>query len=213
MSVAELAVRLHDAAAALAVGVGLLKTEAEATHTVRLQQTEQARAILVEVQANVRQLSHSLSDIAPRPNLPSDLQFGLKREAERLGVSVEIDVAGEIGWLPANYAELVWLASREGLRNVRRHSRTAVCRISLNLDSCPFVLRIRDRGRGLAPDARFGEGIRLLREMAEGAGCDLRIASQPGLGAELVLVGPPCARDRESHAMAGSAGSHVTGNP
>jgi|SRR5713226_9594837 len=211
---AELAVRLHDAAAGLAVGIGLLKIEPEATHTDRLRQTDQALAILVEVQANLKQLSRAFFDIEPQLKLPSDLQLGLKREAKRLGVSVEIDVVGEVGWLPANHADLVWLASREGLRNVRRHSGAAACRIQLHLRSCPFVLRIRDWGGGVGPSAQMGEGIGLLREMAARMGCDLRIASQPGLGAELVLLGPPCAGERESRAIAvTTAGARDVGNP
>ena len=197
----ELAVRLHDAAAGLAVGTGLLKIDPEVTPVDRLRQTDQALSILVEVQANLKRLSSAFFDIAPRVNAPIDLQQGLKREANRLGVSVEIEVEGETSWLPANHAELIWLVSREGLRNVRRHSGSASCRIQLHLLSCPFVMRIRDWGGGLGPSAQIGAGIGLLREMAARMGCDLKIRSQPGLGTELVLVGPPCASERESSAV------------
>ena len=207
---AELAVRLHDAAAGLAVGIGLLKIEPHVTHTERLQQADQALAILVDVQANLKQLSQTPHDVWPRANTPSDLRLGLKREAKRLGVHAEIDFDGEIGWLPANHSELVWLASREGLRNVRRHSGSATCRIELHLRSCPFVLRIRDWGGGVAPSAHFGSGIGLLQEMAAMTGCDLRIASLPGLGAELVLAGPACAGKRELQAITATTALHTT---
>jgi len=201
ISAAALAVRLHDAAAGLAVGIGLLRFEPEAIDIDRLRQGEQALAILVEVQANLKHLSRAFLDIAPQANPPADLELGLKREAKRLGVSVEIEVVGETKWLPAKHAELVWWVSREGLRNVRRHSGSAACRIQLHLRNCPFVLRIRDWGGGLGPGAQMGEGIGLLREMAAKMGCGLTIGSQPGLGTELVLVGPPCASERESYAI------------
>ncbi len=207
---AELAVRLHDAAAGLAVGIGLLKIDSQATHTERLRQMNQALAVLVDVQANLRRLSQAPLDIGPRPNTPSDLRLGLKREAKRLGVNAEIDFDGEIACLPASHSVLVWLASREGLRNVRRHSGSATCRIQLHLRSCPFVLRIRDWGSGLAPGANFGSGIGLLEDMAATMGCDLRIASLPGLGAELVLVGPPCAVERELQRLTAATALHTT---
>ena len=214
ISAAELAVRLHDAAAGLAVGIGLLRIEPDAITIDRLRQTDQALAILVEVQANLKHLSRAFLDIAPQANPPADLEHGLKREAKRLGVRLEIEVAGETKWLPANHAELVWLVSREGLRNVRRHSGSAACRIQLQLRSCPFVLRIRDWGDGVGPGPQLGEGIGLLREMAAKMGCDLRIGSQPGLGTELVLVGPPCASQRESRALAAmTGGTDGVGNP
>ncbi len=214
ISAAELAVRLHDAAAGLAVGIGLLKIDAEVPSIDRLRQTDQALAILVEVQANLKHLSRAFLDIAPQANPPADVEHGLKREAKRLGVRLEIEVTGETKWLPASHAELVWLVSREGLRNVRRHSGSAACRIQLHLRTCPFVLRIRDWGGGVRPGAQRGEGVSLLREMAATMGCDLRIGSQPGLGTELVLVGPPCASERESRALAEmTVGAEGVGNP
>jgi signal transduction histidine kinase len=213
-SSAELAVRLHDAAAGLAVGIGLLKVEAEATHIARLQQTDQALAILVDVQANLSQFSRATADLGPRWSLPSNLPLALKREAARLGVRVDLTVIGETNWLSPNHYELVWLTSREGLKNVRRHSGTAVCRIRLDVSGCPFVLRIRDWGGGIEPRPRLGDGIGHLRQMAEGMGCALNIGSQPGLGAELALVGPPCARQRASKiAEAAAAASGDAGNP
>jgi hypothetical protein len=92
------------------------------------------------------------------------------------------------------------LQAARPLRNVRRHSGVRVCRISLNLSTCPFALRARDWGGRLEPEARIGDGIRLLVRLAEGMGCQLRIESLPGLGTELQLVGPPCARERTGQA-------------
>lgn len=205
MTATRLAVRLHDAAAGLAIGIGLLKIEPQATETDRLRQTDQALAMLVEVQADLKRLSASFLDIAPESNVPSDLQLGLNREAKRLGVKVEIVIDGELSWLPANHAELVWLASREGLRNVRRHSGASACRIQVHLRSCPFVLRIRDWGGGVGPSAAMGEGIGLLGDMAARMGCEFRIGSQPGMGTELLVLGPPCGDKRERGPMLGSA--------
>jgi signal transduction histidine kinase len=91
---------------------------------------------------------------------------------------------------------LVMLVSREGLRNVRRHAGAAACKITIDLASCPFSVRVRDWGAGLPEGTRVGGGIELLQRMAVDVGCELGVASQPGLGTDLVLVGPLCTRDR-----------------
>src|SRR5260370_7285111 len=142
ISAAELAVRLHDAAAGLAVGIGLLKIDAEVPSIDRLRQTDQALAILVEVQANLKHLSRAFLDIAPQANPPADLEHGLKREAKRLGVRLEIEGAGETKGLPASHGELGWLVSREELRNLPRHSATPPLRTHSPLPTRPSLFRI-----------------------------------------------------------------------
>lgn len=196
VSPAELAVRLHDAAAGLGLGVGLFRSATSSGRRDRPPGTDQALAIVAEVQADLKQLSRGISEGSARQRRPIDVRQALCREAKLLSISLELEVVGELVWLAPSEAELVWLASREALRNVGRHSGVAACRISLSLASCPFVLRARDWGAGVQPMAHVGSGIARLRELAEWMGCKLSIASQPGLGTELLLTGPPCARER-----------------
>jgi signal transduction histidine kinase len=72
---------------------------------------------------------------------------------------------------------------------VRRHSGTRACRIELDLSSCPFTFRARDWGAGLAAGGQSGHGLELLSELADWLGCQLVVASQPGLGTDLVVYG------------------------
>jgi signal transduction histidine kinase len=194
----NLAIHLHGAAAGLACGIGLLKDGAESTAGKQSTAGEAAVAILGEVLSDLRALSTAVLETAPPPRLPIDLRESLIRSAHLLAIQLELEIIGDPDWLAPNLRELVELAAQEALRNVRRHSGAAACRISLDASACPFLLRVRDWGVGLQPGPRADHGLALTRRFAEDAGCDLRIESQAGWGTELTLVGPLCARDRTS---------------
>ncbi len=190
-----LAAHLHDAAAGLAIGVASLKgidRSAEPSHQSDLRQVTEA---LEGVLADLKSLSRSVVANATQPSPPADLVASLMREAGRAGVILELDMVGRIDWLGTGQAELVYLTAREAIRNVKRHSGSATCRISIELSDCPFVLRARDWGSGISPQSRPGDGIFTLKQLATTLGCELVITSQPGLGTELILVGRWCPRN------------------
>ena len=187
----KLAVRLHDVSAGLAVGIGLLKS---------LKQTAASGAgpdcgglieVFEAVLADLRQLAPEPTRAkGKRPRI--GLAELLKEEARRIGVSLDVEVAGHDDWLDTDQAELLRLAGREAMRNVKRHSGTSKCRMTIDLSDCPFVLQVRDWGAGISREARAGEGVDGLRRLASTMGCELTIRSQPGLGTELVLRGRLC---------------------
>jgi signal transduction histidine kinase len=191
---AELAVRLHDIGAGLSVSIGLLKAS-RASSGAGPQRGRQAIAALEDVLSDLQRLTSATANSVR--NRPTDVQASLEGEARRLGIQLELEVVGDLGWLPLNQAELVEHVGREALRNVARHSGTNTCRISLDLSSCPFTVRARDWGAGLQAAARSGNGIELSQRLAGMMGCELAIRSQPGMGTELVLRGPACARERQ----------------
>src|SRR5579859_7365359 len=119
---AEMAARLHDVAAGLAVGIGLLK-EVGATSQP---QGKVGMEVLESVLAEVKQVSQ----IPPPAHIRSrsvDLAKGLREEATRLGVELELELAGGAEWLSVQERELLRLTAREAIRNVKRHSGTAKC--------------------------------------------------------------------------------------
>ena len=185
----ELAARLHDVAAGLAVGVGLLKGMGGATST----ECRAGIEVLESVLADVKQLSQAPrgADIRSRG---VDLAGGLREEANRLGVACELELVGDDGWLGAEERELVRLVGREALRTVKRHSGSAKCGITIDLSDCPFVLRARDPGAGIAGDAQEADGFTTLRALATALGCEFAFGSQPGLGTVLVVAGRRCPR-------------------
>jgi signal transduction histidine kinase len=192
----NLAVHLHGAAAGLACGIGLLKDGAKSAAGKQTPMAEAAVAIFGEVLADLRELSSAVLEAAPPPRRPIGLRESLIRSSDLLAIQLELEIIGEADWLAPNVRELIELTAEEALRNVRRHSGAAACRISLDASACPFLLQVRDWGVGLQSGPQSGHGLALTRRLAEDMGCDMRIESQPGWGTELTLVGPPCARHR-----------------
>jgi signal transduction histidine kinase len=186
----RLAVRLHDLAGDLAVGIGLLKGGMEAGSTE--QKPGRVLEVFEQVLAELRDLSRAISEEARARSLPTSLRESLERGARTVGVDLDLRLTGNEDSLSAGQAELIRLAGREAIRNVKRHSGANHCRLTIDLSSCPFVVTARDWGAGIQPKARQGGGMSLLRALAAETGAALTISSQPGLGVELNLTGPRC---------------------
>jgi nitrate/nitrite-specific signal transduction histidine kinase len=204
----EMPVRLHDVATGLAVGISLLKAAPAPQGIDARSGNQQAMALLEGSLAQLRMLTAATSAGGSRPRSRPQLAESLRREAVRLRIRLELDLRGNEDWLAPNLADMILLVTHEGLRNVWRHAGASDCRIAINLTTCPFSVRIRDWGAGL-PEAMVGRGIQLLERMAADMGCSLDLTSQPGLGTELVLVGPVCPRDRRTT----PAGVGMSANP
>jgi len=188
LGAASLAARLHDGTASLALGIGFLRSEELTSHRALRQPLE----ILDQALVSLKQLEANLSE----GKRPSEVDLGdcLRQQADLLGIELDLRVTGSAEQLAPGLIELLRLAGREALLNVRRHSGTRACQIELDLCSCPFTFRARDWGAGLTFGRNGGHGVALLGELADWLGCQLVVASQPGLGTELVVYGQRCAR-------------------
>lgn len=203
---AELQVRLHDIATGFAIGIAALKGAAERIDSNPDPDFGRALELLVGSLGQLRKLVSAPEKRLVRHTEPASLLEILAGEARRLGIKLEPDLIGHEAWLPPNHLELVELTCREAIRNVARHAATKVCEVRLNFSTCPYQVRVRDWGTGVQPRSNPGNGLALLQRMAADIGCQLNLGSQPGLGTDVVLVGPPCAneRDRSSKASRGS---------
>jgi signal transduction histidine kinase len=202
---ADLPVRLHDVATGLAIGIGLFKGFATAPDAHWNPDRDRALELFEESLASLRKLTATSALAVSHRGDTRTIHELLIAESSRLKMRLEFELAGREAWLAPNDAELILLVARESLRNISRHSGARACRISLDLTTCPYVMRVRDWGGGVQAGARPGNGIALLQVMAAEMGCELSVGSQPGLGTELVLIGPTCARDR-THSSTGSGG-------
>lgn len=180
--------RLHDGTAAMAVGVGFLRSERSTSQRA----VREALEILDEALISLKRLEQDLIQSKRGPEL--DLLASLSQQAELLGLELDLRVTGSIERLAASQVALLRLVGREALLNVQRHSGARACRIELDVVSCPFTFRARDWGAGLTAGSQSGHGLALLGELADWLGCQLVVASQPGLGTELVVYGQGCAR-------------------
>ena len=108
---------------------------------------------------------------------------GLAREVANAGSMLEaagIKARMEIGQvsLSATEVAVLALAIREGVTNVVRHSRAAVCSIKVHDTGTGRVLEISDTGSWKR--APFGNGLTGMRERIEAIGGTLRVTSDAG---------------------------------
>jgi signal transduction histidine kinase len=187
----EIPVRLHDVATGVAIGVSLLKGASQSEAAVG-PTYPRALALFEDSLAQLRTLTAATAADSRRHRSPSRLVDSIEAEATRLQIRIDLDINGQEGWLAPDMANLVLLVIREGLRNISRHSGSSACKVEIDLASCPFSVRVRDWGSGRPAGGMTGSGIQLLQRMAADVGCELGVASQPGLGTDLVLNGPLC---------------------
>jgi signal transduction histidine kinase len=188
----RLAAHLHDISAAQAIAVGLLKGWKVSMGGDWAVAPQQSIEVFEHVLRDLRQLLRSVSEGAVGGRRPTGVSEVLVHEAYSVGVDLDLRLAGQEDWLTNGQAELIRLVGREAIRNVKRHSGSSLCRMTINLSSCPFVLTVRDWGAGSQSGTRPRRGLALLETLAKDLGASMEFRSQPGLGVALTLTGPRC---------------------
>jgi len=191
----RIAKELHDGAiqSLFAVGMGLQGSALLASDSELRDRIQNA---VEELDRVIRDLRNYIFGL--RPGILADRQLdqaiqGLVEEFQRrTGVVAiaEVDpaVAADLGGRAADVIQL----AREALSNVSRHAQAVTCRVSLYRDEHGGVLEIDDDGRGFDPAAATGtgQGLRNLRERAEGLGGRAEIHSTPGEGTRIRVTLP-----------------------
>jgi signal transduction histidine kinase len=191
----RIAKELHDGAiqSLFAVGMGLQGSALLASDGELRDRIQNA---VEELDRVIRDLRNYIFGL--RPGILADRQLdqaiqGLVEEFQRrTGVvaiaQVDPAVAADLGGRAADVIQL----AREALSNVSRHAKAVTCRVSLYRDEGGGILEIDDDGRGFDP-ARLpgtGQGLRNLRERAEGLGGRAEIDSTPGEGTRVRVTIP-----------------------
>ncbi len=191
----RIAKELHDGAiqALFAVGMGLQGSALLASDDDLRGRLQHA---VEELDRVIRDLRNYIFGL--RPGILADRQLdqalhGLVEDfGQRTGILAiaEVDPAAAAE-LTGRAADLVQLA-REALSNVSRHAQAATCRVSLYRVEDGGVLEVDDDGRGFdaARATGTGQGLRNLRERAEGLGGRAEIHSTPGQGTRVRVTIP-----------------------
>lgn len=124
-----------------------------------------------------------------------DVVMALRRHiepfAERTGLVVQLSAESEPLRLRPHVAFGLIRIVQEALTNVARHARATQVDVILSiLPDHQVQCRIRDNGRGFAPGATGGMGLRTMRERAEELGGTCIVQSAPGAGAEVIVTLP-----------------------
>jgi len=144
-------------------------------------------ALAEQCAREVRTLSYLL-----HPPLLDELGLGpaLRQYVEgfvqRSGIQVNLNVAEGMNRLPQEVATTLFRIVQESLTNIHKHSGSPTAQIALARSNGELTLEVRDRGHGIAPDARdeiggsfsgLGVGITGMRERVRQLGGSLAIQS------------------------------------
>jgi len=151
---------------------------------------EAARAGVEDVREIVRGLRPQALD---EFGLRSALVSLAAQVTDRSGTRVRPVLADDLPRLEPEQDLAVYRVAQEGLTNVARHAGASSAELRLARAADGGVeLRVRDDGRGIAPDeaATGNSGLAGMRERALLIGARLEIAGRPGEGTEVRLLIP-----------------------
>jgi PAS domain S-box-containing protein len=114
----------------------------------------------------------------------------------RARVPITLTVDGQPRLLPDVQIALYRIA-QEALNNVARHANASQAAVYLHCRADEVELRISDNGQGFDPSRVAPEhlGLSIMRERAEAIGATLWVESQPGSGAQVIVIWPQsCAK-------------------
>jgi signal transduction histidine kinase len=158
----------------------------------------QLRSMTEEILAGARNILQSLR---PKTIRSEGLLASVLKLVDQFGrvnlVETNVSIRGEENAIAAEQKEVIFQVLRESLSNVRKHSRARNLWVVLDLSSVPWVMTVRDDGRGfdvrrVAEDPRKvgSYGLVGMRERAELIGGMLEIVSQSLEGTVVTLIGP-----------------------
>ena len=159
----------------------------------------QIRAMTEEILAGARNILQSLR---PRTIRSEGLMASAIKAVDQFGrvnlVETSVDIRGEENGLNPEQKEVIFQVLRESLSNIRKHSQARNVWVTLDLSAAPWVMTVRDDGRGfdvrrVAEDPRKAGSYGLvgMRERAELLGGTIEIVSQFNEGTIVTLIGPP----------------------
>jgi signal transduction histidine kinase/ligand-binding sensor domain-containing protein len=109
------------------------------------------------------------------------------------GIALRTDIPRNIPETPldAPVRHGVFLAAREALNNLVKHSKATQARLDVHLEESKLEIRIEDNGRGFSQEWEAkGYGVANLRERMQAAGGDCAISSVAGQGVTVILTLP-----------------------
>jgi two-component system, NarL family, sensor kinase len=150
---------------------------------------EKARRLLEDTARLVDECSREVRSISYLLHPPLLSEAGLRPALnwlaegfeKRSGIKVRVDVSPALERLSEDSETALFRVAQEGLSNALRHSGTPEVHVQLRQDSTHVILRISDKGRGIAPPDRqhkhLGVGIQGMKERLAQLGGQLNITS------------------------------------
>ncbi|TDF92620.1 GAF domain-containing protein [Paenibacillus piri] len=193
----RLARDLHDSVSQMLFSLSMTAKGAESM--LRVPDPEAARHAVNAVrdmqslaQRALKEMRSLIMQLRPA-GLEAGIVTALKDYGEKLELRVRTQVAG-VRELPRAVEEALWRIGQEALNNVSKHAGTGEAEIALQLTLDQAVLRITDRGPGLAKPAPLTQqqsyGLLTMQERAESLGGTLSVTSGSGQGTAIEAAIP-----------------------
>lgn len=153
---------------------------------------EALHAVTADINASINRLRGSLHRsarlIRDIVSLEEALDSLVQRFKRHGGVDFHLEIEPGVSRLvPAAQATELHAICAEGLMNALRHSGARRVEVTLRREGAQIVLRIRDDGRGLPPEASGGLGMASMRRRAESIGAQWSVESSEATGTTLAL--------------------------
>lgn len=217
----RMAQEIHDTLAQGFTSVVMLAQTAAADLRRERPDDAAARLALIERTAreNLAEARALVAASAPVGLAESTLVEALERLAARFGeetgvrVRVVADDAALAG-LTREREVILLRAAQEALSNVRRHAGASTVDLVLGAatDDGAVTLEVVDDGRGMAPAAVEGFGLRGMRERVTTGGGALAVTSDVGLGTRVQVTMPVGADDADDAGAASGEDDVPAGN-
>jgi signal transduction histidine kinase len=149
-----------------------------------------SRDALTELRTTVRLLRGPDPDTPEAPVAGLDGIDRVVGAAEKGGLAVRVEVSGEPCGLPVVVDTAAHRIVQEAVTNVLRHAKAHAVLVELAYAPESLTVRVTDDGRGPAPGAPGGFGLRGMRERAELLGGRLEAGPAPGGGFRVEAVFP-----------------------
>jgi len=149
---------------------------------------------LLDLGVTLRNLAQRLHPaIVDQLGLVRALAVLAEEAAQAHGITVSLSLPEATLEVPAPTAHAAYRIAQESLRNVARHAGIGEAELSLASGPRGLVLRVRDRGRGFAPQAptpHQGLGLLAMRERAAIVHGTLHVRSSAGEGTTIEATLP-----------------------
>jgi signal transduction histidine kinase len=197
----KLAREIHDGLASdLAAVVALFKYYEQR----RARDPEDAAELLQQIRLATEEVLQGarniLQALRPRTIRSVGLLAAVLKHVDQFGrlhmIETIVTIRGEENGLSPEQKEGIFQVLRESLSNIRKHAEARSVWVSLDLTRTPWVLSVRDDGRGFdvgraAEDPRPGSyGLLGMHERASLLDATLEILSNPGDGTTVRFIGP-----------------------
>jgi signal transduction histidine kinase len=159
---------------------------------------EEASQLLDQSIAETRTISHLLHPpLLDEAGLSSAAKWYLEGFAQRSGIALTVDIPDDIGSLPKPVALGLFRVLQESLTNIHRHSGSAKADVVVTLLPGQVNLKVRDYGKGIAPEmlksfqtkgTNSGVGLAGMRERVRELGGQLSIQPcAPGMSISVTM--------------------------